>query len=62
MYAFLCPMKFYSGLTEGETGRKISFFHMAYVGSSTLEAIQGDQPWAFLSQTAATAHNIVLGA
>ena len=62
MYAFLCPMKFFSGLTEGETGRKISFFPTAYVGSSTLAAIQGDRPWAFSSQAASAAHSIVLGA
>jgi len=62
MYAFLCPMKFCSGLTEGESGRKLSFFPMASVGSSTLAATQGDQLWAFSSQAASTAHSIVLGA
>lgn len=61
MYAFPCPTKFYSGLTQGETGRKISVSPVAYVGSNTLAVTKGDRPWAFLSQAASTAHSIVLG-
>lgn len=61
-FAFPCPMKFYPGLTQEETGRKIPIFPVAYVGSNTLAATQGDRPWAFLSQAASTPRSIVLGA
>lgn len=55
---FPCAMKLCSCLSKGKTGRKMSFFPLADVGSRTLRAIQGDWPWASSSLAVSSAFTL----